>query len=129
MKPSHQTIETFTREILGCDCPAEVFKHIDCQDQSSLGNDDLRLFRIDIGQRLLIYIVECLDNDVLADTVQTLTTLGQQERDSLGFNRFRLVITTDEPADIEEQAQGAFKTLSPDDKVHLHVIHRNDFPG
>jgi len=126
---SNQSIEKFTREILGCDCPAEVFQHIDCQDRTSLGKNDPRSFRIDIGHRLLIYIAEYNDRDALADTIQALTAQGKQQRDSLGFNRFRLVITTDEPDTIAERAQATFAALNPDDKLYLHVIHKNDFPG
>jgi len=126
---SHQTIERFTREVLGCHCPAEVFQHIDCQDKTSLGQHDLRSFRINVGNRLLIYIAECLDSKALPDTIQSLAELGKHERDSLGFNRFRLVITTDRPDAIKKQAQAMFAPLIPDDKVHLHVIHRNDIPG
>jgi hypothetical protein len=126
---SHQAIERFTRETLGCHCPAEVFQHIDCQDKTSLDKDGLRSLRINIGDRLLIYIAECLDMRDLPNIVQSLAALGKQERDSLGFNRFRLVITTDKPDAIAEQAQAVFDGLNPDEKLHLHVIHKNDFPG
>jgi hypothetical protein len=126
---SHQAIERFARETLGCHCPAEVFQQINCQDKASLDKDSLRSLRINIGGRLLIYVAECLDIKVLASVVQHQAAQGKQERDSLGFNRFRLVITTDKPDAIAEQAQAVFSGLNPDEKLHLHVIDRSDFPG
>lgn len=129
MRPSNQAIEQFTRQILGCDCPAEVFQYIDCQDGPSLGKNDPRAFRINIGHRLLIYIVECPDHDLLAQRIRTLAALGKQERDNMKFNRFRLVLSADEPDAIAEQAQAVFETLDPDDRLHLHVIRKHDIPG
>ena len=126
---SHRAIEDFTRDILGCDCPPEVFENIDCQDKTSLGENDLRSFRINIGNRLLVYIVECLDMAVLVNTIRTLAAQGKKERDSQAFNRFRLVITSHEPDAINDEAQAVFQALSPDEKLHLHVIHEQDFPA
>ena len=128
MRPSNQAIERFTREILGCDCPSEVFQYIDCQDGPSLGKNDPRAVRINIGHRLLIYIVDCPGPDLLAQRIRALTALGKQERDHMRFNRFRLVIRAGEPDAVAEQAQTAFADVNPDDSLHLHIIQRHDFP-
>jgi hypothetical protein len=129
MRPSDQAIEQFTREILGCDCPAEVFQYIDCQNGPSLGKNDPRAFRINIGHRLLIYIVECPNRELLAQRIRELAALGKLERDNMNFNRFRLVIRTDEPDAVAVPAQTAFLDSNPDDKLHLHIIHGHDFPA
>ena len=129
MRPSNRAIEQFTREVLGCDCPAEVFQYIDCQDGPSLGKNDPRAFRINIGHRLLIYIIECPEQELLAQRIRDLAALGKLERDNMEFNRFRLVIRADEPDTVAKPAQAAFVDLNPDDKLHLHIIHRNDFPA
>jgi len=129
MRPSDQTIERFTREILGCDCPAEVFQYIDCQDGTSLGKSDPRAFRINIGHRLLVYIVECPAPGALVQCIRTLTALGKQERDNMRFNRFRLVLSAEQPDAVDERARTIFASLNPDDKLHLHVIHGKDVPA
>lgn len=129
MRPSNQAIEQFTRNILGCDCPAEVFQYIDCQDGTSLGKNDPRDFRINIGHKLLVYIVECPPPGALVQCIRTLTALGKQERDNMEFNRFRLVLSAEEPSSVEEQAQAIFTDLNPDDRLHLHVIDRKDIPA
>ena len=45
------------------------------------------------------------------------------------FNRFRLVISADEPDVIADQAQAVFETLDADERLHLHVIRTQDIPG
>ena len=46
----------------------------------------------------------------------------------MGFNRFRLVISTDKMNEIKQIADMVFKNLEDEDeKVHLHVINKTDY--
>ncbi len=126
---SNQDIETFAREVLGCNCPDEVFQQIECQDRASLGRDSPLTYRINIGGRLLIYVALCPEQEILDDIIQSLLTQGRQDRDRLGFNRFRLVLATDQSDTLGPIAQEIFDVSNPDDKLHLHVIDIGKFPG
>ena len=119
---SNQVIETFAREVLGCTCSDEVFQHIELEDNNSLGQDSPLSYRINIGHRLLIYVAPCPGKERLDEGIRSLLMQGKQERDTQGFNRFRLVLTTDQPGDFFLSAQEIFKASNPDDKLHVHVI-------
>jgi len=85
-----EEIKTFVRQTLGCGCPEEVFQYIDCQ--SNISVDDIPLMgKINIGNRLLIYIVEINDINSLKNVLSFLIGKGMKERDGSNFNRFRLV--------------------------------------
>jgi hypothetical protein len=126
---SNQDIETFAREVLGCNCPDEVFQKIDCQDKISLEKDSPLSYHINIGNRLLIYVAPYPKPEILEETVLNLLTQGKQERDTLNFNRFRLVLVTDQSDTLDPLAQEILATSNPDDKLHLHVIDTGAFPG
>jgi hypothetical protein len=61
-------------------------------------------------------------------TLSFLLNIGKKERDSSGFNRFRLVLATDKLDEIKEVADVTFKTIDKDDRIHLHVISKKDIP-
>jgi hypothetical protein len=53
----------------------------------------------------------------------------KKERDEKGLNRFRLVLVFDDPEKVRPGAERQFEELrGSDEKVHLHVISRKDFP-
>jgi hypothetical protein len=53
---------------------------------------------------------------------------GVKERDSKTFNRVRFVIAADKPEEIKHGAENIFKPLAnKDEKIHLHVINKNEF--
>ena len=120
-------VKTFVRQVLGCECPDEVFARIDCQCNIVLNNDIVLRNKINIGNRLLIYVVEVNTSDFLKNILATLVTTGINERDEKGFNRFRLVIATDKLDKIKDKAEKIFKALeNKDAKVHLHIVHQNE---
>jgi len=45
------------------------------------------------------------------------------------FNRFRLVLLAEKPTDFAEEASAIFQSLGADDKIHLHVVSKDDFPA
>src|SRR4030042_4640318 len=117
-----ENIKTFVRQTLGCACPEEVFKRIDCQSNIKLNDNILLSIKINVGNKLLIYVVEINDQDFIRRTLPNLVEIGKKERDSSGFNRFRLVLATNKLNKIKEVADITFKTIDRDERIHLHVI-------
>ncbi len=123
-----ENIKVFVRETLGCECPDKVFEYIDCQHNIKLNKDIVLNDKINIGNRLLIYIIEINDSNSIKSNLSTLIYMGKNERDRMGFNRFRLVIFTDKINEITQIADMVFKNLEDkDEKVHLHVINKTDY--
>ena len=54
---SDPQIKRFVQETLGCSCPEEVFDKIECKTNVS----STWWKRIDVGNRLLIYILDATD--------------------------------------------------------------------
>ena len=80
-----------------------------------------------IGNRLLIYIAEAGSAGCIEEHVPVLVTRGRKERDEKGLNRFRLVLVSDRPDEVRQAAEQQFEELrGNDEKVHLHVIKKND---
>jgi hypothetical protein len=113
---SDESVKKFVRETLGCDCAEEVFSQIENEHGASAAGIELRN-KLNIGNRLLVYIVEAGLKDL-----EALINAGKGDRDARGFNRFRLVLLSDDKK-FRKTAFDAFKTLpAVDDKVYLHVI-------
>ena len=125
----NENIKVFVRQTLGCDCPEKVFEHIDCQHDIKLNNDISLSYKINIGNRLLIYIIEANDSNFVKSNLSTLVYVGKNERDKRGLNRFRLVIVSDKTNEIKQVAHNMFEVLEDkDEKVHLHIVNKNEFP-
>jgi hypothetical protein len=122
-----EAIKTFVQKTLGCGCPEEVFEYIDCQFNIKL--DDIELSsKINIGNRLLIYITEVNNQSSVKNILPSLVSAGKNERDTLKFNRFRLVLVTDKLNEIKGSAETIFNTITKDEKVHLHVVDKKKVP-
>lgn len=121
-------IKLFAKETLGCTCPDEVFERIDCTADVKLPGGIELDYRINIGDRLLVFVVGIDQFGSLAGILPRLITAGTQERDAAGLNRFRLVLLTSHPDPLTEKASNLFNTLKPDEKTHLHIISKDDFP-
>ncbi len=124
----NKVIKEFVRNTLGCNCPEEVFQHIDCRKGVSLDENILSAYEINIGNRLLIFVAGIDKVGSLGSILPKLVQAGINKRDEQKFNRFRLVLLTAKVNDVEEQASGIFDSLVTDEKVHLHVINKDDFP-
>ena len=125
---NNENITTFVQRILGCGCPEEVFNYIDCQCDIKI-NDIAVKNRVNIGNRLLIYVVEVNESDPVSQILTLLYNAGKKDRDSSGFNRFRLVLAADILDDIKQAAEDIFNAINKDEKMHLHVILKKNIPA
>jgi hypothetical protein len=123
----HENIKVFVQKTLGCGCPEEVFQHIDCRSCIQLQDCTIRN-RINIGNRLLIYVIEMSNTDSLANILTVLIHAGKKERDSSGFNRLRLVLATDYLHEMTQVAEALFQDMNKDEKIHLHIVHKDSIP-
>jgi hypothetical protein len=125
-----ERMHRFIRGTLGCGCPDEVLQWIECSRSEAVPEHDLLLTRIDVGGRLLVYVIEgeeAPENAVGA--LPALVAAGVAERDRSGFNRLRLVVASDDPEAIAPLARLVFGDSAPqDDHVHLHVVSIHDLP-
>ena len=124
----NKIIKEFARKTLGCNCPEEVFQHINCQKAIKIDENKCPVYKINIGNRLLIFAAGIDEVDSLRSTLPKLVQTGINERNDNKFNRFRLVLLTTKVNDVQEQASEIFSSLVTDEKVHLHVINKDDFP-
>jgi hypothetical protein len=123
----HNTIKTFAQKTLGCGCPEEVFKYIECRSDTALDGFVLRNW-INIGNRLLIYVVEADNFGSLKQMLPVLIAAGRKERDEKKFNRLRIVLAADDIDEVSPIANSIFDNADKDDKVHLHIILKKDIP-
>ncbi len=123
MSALQETIRGFAQETLGCGCPPEVFTDIEA-DARYLADDNSHVHRrIAIGGRLLIYVLESVQADEAPYLLRDYLYSGRQERDRMGFNRFRLVVACDDPEAARELYQPLFDHHdSVDERVHLHLL-------
>jgi hypothetical protein len=116
-----QKIKAFVQDVLGCGCAEEVFKIIELRQETMAGTP---YDRINIGNRLLVYIFRTDDSEFVKKELPGMVRAGVEERDRDGFNRFRLVLATDE-ARVEITAMKAYKALDfTDDRTFLHVVEK-----
>jgi hypothetical protein len=122
----HDSIKSFIQGTLGCGCPEEVFRSIDCRSGVRLKGDAVVSNALIVGDRLLIYVVDTADDALDGERLALYVAEGKKERDGKGLNRFRLVIVANTDA-ARQRLQKAFESLkSRDDKIHLHVISREE---
>jgi len=120
---SDESVEDFVRNTLGCDCSEDVFRHIENERNVKAGGVTLKN-KINVGNRLLVYIVEAEDS-VLKE-MPALVLAGKKERDSRGFNRFRLVLVSDDKK-LRKPSFEAFEAMDvPDERIHLHIIGKKE---
>ena len=124
---TNEDIKAFARDVLGCDCPEQVFSRIICEDNVRTDSGLTISHRINIGGRLLIYVSAPDQTSELSSELVKLVDSGEKERNDKGFNRFRLVLVSENPDLIKDDAQKLFEQLGKDEKIHLHIISKNDF--
>ncbi len=110
-------VKEFVKNTLGCQCPEEVFEKIEVDSEVRVADHTVDR-RINVGDRLLIYLV---DGDKLQNKdLEVLVRAGKEERDNAGFNRFRLVVMSDGEIELERLEE----LVRDYEKVHLHQISR-----
>ena len=115
-------VRDFVRQDLGCGCPAEIFADMDLA-VAEPRSDMPALKKLLIGRRLLICILPCDDPTALQHFLPPLVRELRQERDSLGYNRVRIVIATREPAESQLTAGLFFQNFEGvDERMHLHIL-------
>ncbi|MDJ0893015.1 MAG: hypothetical protein QNK18_17710 [Gammaproteobacteria bacterium] len=118
-------VQGFIRGTLGCTCPDDVFANIASARDVAIGSVILNR-RIDVGRRLLVYLLESDDPDLLSRQMPELIDHGTAERNREGFNRFRLVVASRNTECMSRPAQQAFdETERSDERIHLHVVDRS----
>jgi len=123
----NEDIKAFTRDVLGCDCPEQVFSRIVCEDNVEIDSGLIISHKINIGGRLLVYIWVPDQTSELGAKLPKLINSGEKERNDKGFNRFRLVLVSENPDLIKDDAKKLFEQLGKDEKIHLHIVSKNDF--
>jgi hypothetical protein len=129
LNPHHtDEITRFVRGTLGCQCPDDVFQSI-VIGQERASNNGAPFTRLLVGARLLIYVLPASSIDATPDTLAALARQGRAERDTRGYNRFRLVIASRDTAAQSTAARAVFDAaLGHDDKAHLHLVAGSEIP-
>ena len=127
--PDHG-VARFVRDVLGCGCPDDVLRDIRIDRHHWIAGIDAPLARIDVGGRLLVWVIAVGDRPThLAALVAGGVLAGLHERDRLAFNRLRLVLATPAPSEIDALARQSFNACRvPDDRIHLHVVDLRSVP-
>ena len=121
-------ITRFVRGTLGCQCPDEVFQSIVIGQERTADHGE-PFMRLLVGDRLLIYIVPTSATAAVPDTLAALARQGRVERDAKGYNRFRLVVASHDPAAQAAAARAIFEqAVGHDDKAHLHLVPSGEIP-
>lgn len=125
----HQdTIKRFAQEVLGCGCPDAVFHSIHHNEPESLGWAEVQ--RLDIGNRLLVYLVSANDTSPHPTELSDLLAVGREDRDRNGFNRLRLALfgLTAEQW-LSDPGRWVNGLYPGDDKIHLHILPAQQYPA
>ena len=122
MQP-YPEIKHFVQEILGCSCPEDVFNEI----ASRKGGYGTWEQKVTVGGRLLIYIMTVDGKSDIQGCINAALKEGVAEREEKGLNRFRLVLVTSGPHELQGPAESAFeRSAYTDGKTHLHVVRESD---
>ena len=123
-------LQTFIRSTLGCGCPDEVLERIRCSRSDLANQHEVRLTRIDVGGRLLVYVIEAGNEPrSAAEALRAVVAAGTVERNRGGFNRLRVVVATGDRDAFGPEMERSFEDTAPlDGRVHLHIIAVGDLP-
>ncbi len=122
----HHEIKRFVQETLGCSCPEDVFDRIEYTAEPTGSWQH----RIRVGGRLLIYVLEDTGAADLPGRVAEVLAQGVAERDSAGFNRFRLVLVSAHPEARSAAMEQVFASSAcRDERTHLHVLAKHAIAG
>jgi hypothetical protein len=123
-------LRSFIRSTLGCGCPDEVLEWIQFTHSELTQEEDTRITRIDVGGRLLVYVLEIEEPERRAETsLPAVVAAATVDRATGSFNRLRIVVATDDPEEATPRLERIFRESAPrDDRVHLHVVRPTDLP-
>jgi hypothetical protein len=123
-------LQNFIRSTLGCGCPDDVLEWIQCTRTELTQEEDTRITRIDVGGRLLVYVLEIEGPDRRAEeALPAVVAAASVDRATSCFNRLRVVVAIDDLEEARPRLERIFNDSAPaDDKVHLHVVRATDLP-
>ncbi|MFO7891382.1 MAG: hypothetical protein R6V04_13705 [bacterium] len=111
-------IKNFIQQILGCQCPEEVFTDIQWEKKE-------QTLEINISNQLLVYIFLKPLKDVNKKHIIDALKVGQKKRDYKHFNRFRLVIPAKQVTEQQKKYNTLIEKIFPhDNKIHLHIVEK-----
>jgi hypothetical protein len=126
---NNSALKTFIKNTLGCGCPDSVFEKIEVKKHQTSEYPN-EFTRIVVGDTLLIYIIRPADNSSKNDSIEAIALNGKDDRDSNHYNRFRLVLASnDRPAMSETLEKQFIKSSGTDDKMHIHFIPKEQIEG
>lgn len=124
---SDGSVQQFVRTVLGCSCPAEVFRSVTLEDNPRAFADLVPARLLRIGGRLLVLLLEARERDAPALPLEQLFARGRQLREAEACNRFRLVVAA--PAAVAQPLAERFARLEGlDERLHLHVVDPGQLP-
>lgn len=123
-----ETMQSFIRVTLGCNCPPEVFQRIRIDSASPLFEGLPHEAVADIGGRLLVLVVRVDDTVALQDSLPDYFRKGRHCRDDRGFNRFRLVVACNNAEAARTNLLNKIQSFDLDDRLHLHVLSQTEVP-
>ena len=122
-------VTRFVREVIGCDCPAEVFRHIEVTRGSTAVKSCPADYELRIGGRLLIVVTSASAASLAGPRLGQIVAEGRRARDDGKFNRFRLVVQGRNADEDRERLLRAFEAAPAiDEKTHLHVLEMDEVP-
>ncbi len=132
MIKNKDAIVNFVQKSLGCACPPEVFDNITLLENHRLCQNTILKYKLIIGGKLLIYIIENADYEFIENNLINAIFMGKAERKTEGLNRFRLVLVYKDIEKIKITAEEYFTLMTEyetdADKLHLHIITPEELP-
>ena len=120
---SYKQIEPFVRELLGCQCPQEVFASIDSSEVTLCG---IGFQRILIGDRLMVCLLACPLGEEQRPGFPALVEALRDARDREGWNRVRVVLMESDASLCDSELTALFERIAcGDQRLHLHRIDRS----
>ncbi len=96
-----------------------MLQWIECSRSEPVPEHSLLLTRIDVGGRLLVYVVEGEEApETAANALPALMAAGLAERQRAGFNRLRLVVASNDPDAIRPHAETRICGFRPAGRKH-----------
>lgn len=108
----------FVRETLGCGCPEELLERIEIRRLHA----PEPVTELRVGGRLLVHLRPRPTESGLDDALTRWLDEGVELRDSLAYNRFRLVLIGPEPGPEPVAAESALAAPGVDERTHLHLV-------
>lgn len=114
-------LNNFVRNILGCQCPEDVFNDIVIGIPTVYHNKTENIiFQAVIGEKLFFSIVSLDSTQKNESTVRKHLNEGKKLRDINSLNRFRLVLIGEYSKDVKATM---IKLLDDfDEKIHIHFV-------